>query len=232
MTAKSPQFIWERVSLPHARRKLDYESIVRATITLADSGGLSAVSMRNVAAKLDVGTMSLYRYVTGKDDLLDLILDAAYGEIKLPQSSAMPWRQRFRRIALDSRRVLKRHPWLGPLLSRRPTLGPNYLRWFENLLAATASPDRDMKTRVRMIGTVWSYISGFIAYELGEMETNRRHNLTEARKRRMIQPYVAQITESGNYPCLAEFLKSDVGEPTDEDFLAGLNAVLKGIELM
>lgn len=230
MAKKAPPLIWDRILLPHATRKLDYDSITRAAIALADRRGLAAVSMRNVAANLGVGTMSLYRYVTGKDDLLDLILDAVYGEIDLPELDGMTWQGCFKSIAVDTRRILKIHSWLGPLLPRRPTLGPNYLRWFENLLAATAQGNRDMETRVRMIGTVWSYVSGFIAYELGEMETNRLHDLTEAKKRRIALPYIARITANGTYPCLEEFLRSGLGEPTDEDFIAGLQAVLKGIE--
>ena len=120
---------------------------------------------------------------------------------------------------------MKSHPWLASLLSRRPTLGPHYLKWFEFLLAASAASGRDMPTRIRMIGTVWSYVSGFIAYELGELETNRKFKLTEAKKRKAAQPYVAKILATGDFPHLAEFLKhSGIGEPTDEGFLAGLNA--------
>lgn len=83
-----------------------------------------------------------------------------------------------------------------------------------------------------MIGTVRSFISGFIAYEIGEMEKNRRHKLTEAKKRHIVHPYISKIIAGGKFSCLPEFLKSGSGEPTDEDFLAGLNAILKGIELL
>jgi AcrR family transcriptional regulator len=227
------QLIWERMAEGPASRKLDYGSIVRAAMKLADRDGIEAVSMRNVAAALDAGTMSLYRYVAGKDDLLDLILDAAYGEIRLPQDVGIDWQNQFRRVAVESRRVMKSHPWLASLMSRRPTLGPNYLRWFECLLGATLSSGRNMQIRIRMIGTAWSYVSGFIAYELGEMETNRKYKLTEAKKRKAAQPYVAQILATGRHPHLSEFLKhGNIGQPTDEDFTAGLNAMLTGIASM
>lgn len=225
----NPVLIWERLREPQGSRKLDYRSIVRAAVRLADREGLAAVSMRNVAAALGVGTMSLYRYVSGKDDLLDLLLDAAYGQIPLHEGPELEWRGKFTRLAIASRRTLKAHPWLAPLITQRPALGPNYLRWFEYLLAITAAPGRDIRTQVRMIGTVWSYITGFIAYELGEMEVNRRHRLTEAKKRRLAKPYVAKLTGGGQFPHLKEFVKSGLGQPSDEDFLAGLAAVLAGV---
>ena len=232
MAGSKTTLIWERAAEEHTSRRLHYDAIVEAALKLADRSGLEAVSMRNVAAALDAGTMSLYRYVTGKEDLLDLILDAAYGEIPLPESSRLGWQERLRRVALASRRVLKVHPWLASLISRRPTLGPNYLRWFECLLRSTGESGKSLEVRVRMIGTLWAYITGFIAYELGEIETNRRHRLTEEKKRRIVQPYVLRILATGNFPCLAEFWKSGKGQPTDADFTAGLDAVLRGIEAM
>lgn len=232
MPDRKATFIWERLNSRRPSVRLGYDAIVRASLKLADRSGLEAVSMRNVAAALGAGTMSLYRHVTGKEDLLDLILDAAYGEIPLPGSARLNWQQRLRCISIASRQVLKAHPWLAPLISRRPTLGPNYLRWFEFLLRSAQESGRPLEVRVRMIGTLWSYITGFIAYELGEIEANRRHDLTEAKKRRIAQPYVVSILATGNFPCLAEFWKSGLGQPTDEAFTAGLDAVLTGIQAM
>jgi AcrR family transcriptional regulator len=229
MVKNKSTLIWQRLIAERAPRKLDYVSLIGAATNIADRQGLAAVTMRSVAAAVGAGTMSLYRYVSGKDDLLDLILDAAYGEIPLPVSSARDWQDRLTRVAMDSRRVLKAHSWLAPLLTSRPTLGPNYLRWFEYLLAATASPHRDMKTQVRMIGTMWSFVTGFVAYELGEIETHRKHKLTEARKRQIALPYVTQVIATGKFPYLEQFLKSGAGRPTDDDFREGLRAVLAGI---
>ncbi|HEY1176756.1 MAG TPA: TetR/AcrR family transcriptional regulator, partial [Phytomonospora sp.] len=59
------------------KQGLTIEAIVRTAIALADAEGLAALSMRKVAERLGVGTMSLYTYVPGKPELLDLMLDAA-----------------------------------------------------------------------------------------------------------------------------------------------------------
>ena len=229
MVKNRHKLIWERLLAHHAPRKIDYASLISVAMDTADQKGLDAVSMRNVAAALGAGTMSVYRYVSGKDDLLDLILDAAYGEIPLPRLAGLDWQDRLTRVAMDSRRALKTHSWLAPLMSSRPTLGPNYLRWFEYLLAATASPHRDIKTQVRMIGTLWSFVSGFVAYELAEIEANRTHKLTETKKRQLARPYVNQVLATGEYPYLAQFVKCGGGKPTDDDFREGLRAVLTGI---
>ena len=196
---------------------------------LADERGLEGVSMRNVASKLGVGTMSLYRYVDEKDQLLDLILDAAYSEIPLPERPTGDWGKDMALVARSTRKVLKGHPWLAPLLTMRPTLGPNYLRWFEFLLAATAPAGVTVRMQVRMIGTVWSYVTGFVAYELGEMETNQRENLTEDKKRELAAPYVSEILATGEFPWLSQFLNQTSGEPSTTDFEFGLKATINGL---
>ena len=226
-----PPFIWQRVLAVRPSRKLDYPSIVRAAVEIANQDGLEALSMRKVASRLEAGAMSLYRYVADKGELLDLILDSAYGEIPLPHQSSGDWRRDIGQVARDTRKVLKEHPWLAPLVTMRPTLGPNYLRWFEVLLDTTSAPGRELRTQVRMIGTVWAYVTGFVGYEVGERETNRRHNLTEERKRELAAPYVEQVLSTGRFPHLKAFIQAGVHPPTDRDFEFGLGVILAGFRV-
>ena len=67
------------------------EGIVEAAIGLADEDGLEALSMRRVADRLGVGAMSLYTYVQGKSELVELMVDVALGEAMLPDEAA-GWR--------------------------------------------------------------------------------------------------------------------------------------------
>ena len=231
MIAKEKPLIWQRMQVARGGRVLSYPAIVRAAMRVADRGGLAAVTMRDVAAALGSGTMSLYRYVEGKDDLLDLILDAAYGEIELPARPA-GWWQCFRQVGVGTRRMLLRHPWIAVLVTCRPTLGPNYLRWFETMLAATEGEGRAMRTRLRMIGTFWAYIAGFAAYEAGEKENRRRHKLSEAAMRKLVAPYLEGVFSGGEFPHLQAFLKSGSSNPTDADFRAGMDAVIAGLEFL
>ena len=227
--SKSARLVWERLGEVRTSGKLDYEGIVRAAMDVADRKGLPAVSMRTVAEALGSGVMSLYRYVASKEELLDLILDAAYGEICIPAKHAGDFQKDLARVARATRSALKQHPWLGALVTMRPTLGPNYLRWFEFLLGATNAPGRDLLTQMRMIGTLGSYVAGFVSYELGEMETNRRHKLTEEQRRELAAPYMERVLATGQFPNLARFMESGTAEPDDAGFEFGLRAVLDGL---
>jgi len=226
------ELIWERLARgTRSRSRLSYARIVKAAMRIADREGLEAISMRRIASQLNAGTMSLYRYVATRDQLLDLLLDEAYGEITVPARPSPDWRKDLRGLACQTRTVLKRHSWLGPLLSSRPTLGPNYLHWFEFALSSTAATGLHMKMRLRIVGTINAWVSGVVGYELGEAETNRRHNLTEKRKRELVAPYLDRILATGQYPQLAEFVRHGSGEVTDEDFEFGLDCLIAGLSL-
>ncbi len=108
--------------------------ITAAAIALADSEGIDAVSMRRVAAKLGAGTGTLYRYLAGKDDLIDLMIDAVEGEDGGPAPLSGDWRQDLRAFARRARSIIHRHPWVAVLAAGRPTLGPNGLRLAEHTL--------------------------------------------------------------------------------------------------
>ena len=157
--------IWERMSrAPHGRSGLSYDNIVKAAMSIADSEGLQAISMRRIADELGSGTMSLYRYVSSKEQILDLVLNDAYGEIRVPAMVSGDWRNDLRELARQTRTVWARHPWLATLLTQRPPFGPNYLRWFEFSLAATAHLRLPITTRTRIVGTLNAYVAGVVAY--------------------------------------------------------------------
>jgi AcrR family transcriptional regulator len=227
---KSPPLIWSRVALsPRRRPRLDHERIVRSAMRIADQEGLGAISMRRVAGDVNAGAMSLYRYVASKEDLLDLMLDAAFGEIALPEKPSGDWRVDLAGLARQVRRLLQGHPWAAQLVTSRPTLGPSYLRWFEFSLQAVTSTGVDLKAAMRVIGITNAYVSGVVAYELGDAEARRRHGLTEPQMRALVAPYLEQLIASGRFPNLARFLREGTGAVTDDDFEFGLASVLDGL---
>src|SRR5947209_12633096 len=67
-----------------SRSDLSVEKIISSAIETADADGLDSLSMRRVAERIGVGTMSLYTYIPGKEELIDLMLDSAYGEMSRP----------------------------------------------------------------------------------------------------------------------------------------------------
>lgn len=103
--------------------RLDRGAVVRAAIELADERGLGAVGVRQVAERLGVTPMALYRHVGGKDGLLDGVADALYAEIELPPPNE-DWWDGLRLLAHSTRRVLLAHRWSVPLFAR-PLAGPH-----------------------------------------------------------------------------------------------------------
>ena len=97
--------------------RLDRDAVVRAAITLADERGLGAIGVRQVAERLAVTPMALYRHVGGKDGLLDGVVDALYAEIELPRPDE-DWWDGLEALAHSTRRVLLAHTWSVPLFSR------------------------------------------------------------------------------------------------------------------
>jgi AcrR family transcriptional regulator len=218
--------VWERVAAKGGTAGLKLRAIIREAVRLADSRGIAEVSMRNLASRLDAGTMSLYRYVRDKNDLWDLILDEAFGEVRVPRRVSKDWRRDVTKVMSSTRRVMLAHSWLAALTIERPTLGPNYLRWFEFLLAASATPNRSMKTRMRMIGVVLAFVLGSVGYEAAEKENRRRTGLSEAQKRKAATRYLSGVVAGGGLPHFNEYLRKAPRKSSDEEFRFGLRVIL------
>ncbi len=108
-------------------RALTRDKVITQAMALADQDGFDALSMRKLAASLDVTAMSLYNHVTGKDDLLDLMLNRVVAEFELPQIDG-PWDEMMRRRAGSMRQALLRHRWAPALLISKIALGTEILR--------------------------------------------------------------------------------------------------------
>jgi AcrR family transcriptional regulator len=137
--ARTLQLLWRdpsAVSRHGPRQGLSIDAIVDAATELADAQGLDAVTMRQVARALGVVPMTLYTYVPGKAELLDLMLDAAYARMPRADTSGQPWRQRLAAIAAENRRLFEIHPWAAAVSTIRPPLGPGQMAKYEHELSA------------------------------------------------------------------------------------------------
>lgn len=130
--------LWRDSAAPRRgpERGLRVEAIVDAATRLADREGLDAVTMRRVARELKVSTMSLYTYVPGKAELVDLMLDAAYLRRPKAATAGKPWRQRLIKVADDNRSLYLAHPWASGVSTLRPPLGPGLMAKYEHELSA------------------------------------------------------------------------------------------------
>jgi AcrR family transcriptional regulator len=134
---RSMELLWGVQARPRRgpKPRLTIDQITRAAIEVADAEGLASLSMRRVAERLGVGTMSLYTYVPGKAELLDLMVDAVYGERPEPMTSG-GWRERLERVARVNWALHRRHPWMLQVATVRPALGPNVLAKYDEELRA------------------------------------------------------------------------------------------------
>src|ERR1700737_854320 len=117
------------------RAALSRERVLRAAIVLADTGGIEAMTMRQVGQKLGVEAMSLYNHVANKDDILDGIVDLVFSEIDLPAGGA-DWRPAMRRRAVSAHEALLRHPWAPSMMQSRINPGPATLRHHDSVLGS------------------------------------------------------------------------------------------------
>ncbi len=221
------EVIWERIER-RARTDsahLTVDRIVRLAMDLADREGLEAISMRRIAAELQSGVMSLYYYVPGKGDLLDLLLDAAIGEVEIPAQPSGDWQRDLRLVALRTRACLKRHVWATGLLNIRPAVGPNRMAQLEFALSAVSALGLSLKDMWRAIGSLYVYVFGFVVLELSEA-----HALRQAAFHQAAAPYVEGLFAGGKFPNLARYQAAGApATPDDEAFEAGLDLVVRGI---
>ena len=223
--------VWTRLAdQPKRRQALSVEQIVAASVRIADAEGVQALTMRRVAAELSTGTTSLYRYVTGKDDLMELMVDAVQGEADLPEQPSGDWRADLSLVAHASRQMMLRHPWLATELGSRPPLGPNALRWADFALKAAGGVSSDITLASALLGVVSTYAHGAVMAELSELEARRRTGLTENQWRTMVSPYVRDVViGSGRYPEVTRRVMEAEDLSHDEQFQLGLDCLLLGI---
>jgi AcrR family transcriptional regulator len=211
------------------KRALTLDQVVEAGRAIAVADGIGAVSMARVAERLGVSTMALYRYVAGKDDLLELMVDAALGR----PSAAAPgetWREGLRRWAVGVRDGYRANPWALRVPITAPPLGPNNVRWLENALAAMRATKLGWQEKISCV----LLISGFVRSEemlLHEMlaaQGSDEPNDAYARA-------LAQLIDPHAFPNLTEVIASGAmadDEGIDGEFEFGIERILDGIGVL
>jgi AcrR family transcriptional regulator len=194
---------------------LSRQQIVEAAIEAADEEGAEAISMRRVASRLGSGTMTLYWYISNKQDLVELMVDQVLGEIELPALHLDDWRLDLKMIANNTRGVLRRHPWVAPMVSFRQPSGPNWLRHREACLASIEDAAFDSETMASVVNALNVFVLGFVRDELADDGP----------------PTSSPVeVDPGQFPAFARQLR-EVGQVghDDHNFEFGLDCLLDGI---
>ncbi|MER6912457.1 TetR/AcrR family transcriptional regulator [Streptomyces sp. NPDC000594] len=220
------------------RPGLTLDRIVATAIAVADAEGLAAVSMRRIAAELGTGTMTLYRYVPGKDELLDLMLDRVTDPG--PPADAAPaecadrdevWRTTVRAMAHGYRDLYRAHPWLLRVNRARTLLGPSSLRAMEMALSGLRPSGLDDPELLSVMLLVQSYVTGMALAEADAAQAQEETGQSEEEFWRQQSPYLERAMLSGEYPVSAT-LSDDTFSRDVDHFDFGLQRVLDGLEAL
>ncbi|MGH3900769.1 MAG: TetR/AcrR family transcriptional regulator, partial [Pseudonocardiaceae bacterium] len=160
--ARSMALLWGSDQPVRARGPkpgLTVPGIVAAAIDLADAEGLDALSMRRVAERLGVGTMSLYTYLPGKAELVDVMLDTIHLETT-PEANHGTWRAQLEAIARDQWALARRHPWMLHIATTRPPMGPGIIAKYERELRAVEGLGLDDLEMDSIVTLINGYVAG------------------------------------------------------------------------
>ncbi len=174
------QLLWDPPTEPGGRGpkpRTNLAGVVAAGIAIADAEGLEALSMRKVAAELGVGVMSLYTYVPGRSELIELMIDAVYGQHhQLPPERS--WRDRLEHWCLDLWRLYREHMWLLDYSMARMPLGPHVLQAEEALYATLADAGLVAAENVSMANVIRWQLYGAARSTISDAAEERRTGMS------------------------------------------------------
>lgn len=216
------------------KRGLTLDQIVATALLLAENDGLAAVSMANIATALGVSTMSLYRYVAAKDELLDLMLDSVYGRPPIPASSD-EWRGPMAELAWAQHVLFRAHQWVLRIPVSKPPTTPNQIAWLE---AGLICLQPTQLTETEKLSAIL-LINGFVRSEASLVaEINAGFRATGATSPQAVSSYgrlLARLTTKERFPALRAVIEAGVFETPDSpdsEFKFGLERILEGIDAL
>ncbi|MFI6511540.1 TetR/AcrR family transcriptional regulator [Streptosporangium sp. NPDC050855] len=238
--ARSLALLWGSHSKP-GRSGLTVRSIVLAAVELANAEGLDAVSMRHVAERLEVGTMSLYTHVPGKGELVDLMIDATYGElyadVDAPSRQPGGWRGALEFIAARNWDLYRRNPWMLQARDPRSTLGPNATLKYEaelRPLEGWGLSDVEMDS---VLSLVLSHVESTARSRADQLRVQQESGMDDAEWWLSNAPLLERLVDAGRFP-----VASRVGQAAGEAHQAitdpahalsfGLERILDGVAVL
>ncbi|MFI6206928.1 TetR/AcrR family transcriptional regulator [Streptomyces sp. NPDC051041] len=240
----SLELLWGTGERPSRGPKpaLSLDRIVDAAVEIADAEGLEAVSMRRLSTALDVGTMSLYRYVPGKAELLDLMLDRVENRALdsarekrerdgAATAEAAGWREAVEALARGYLEHYRRHPWLLRVNQARTVLGPGSLRSLEVALVPLKDMGLSDPELISVIIAVQSFTGGIARMEIDAAEAAKETGLSHEEFWAQQRPFLERAMESGRFPTAAA-LSEDAFSDDFDHFDFGLQRLLDGLEVL
>jgi TetR/AcrR family tetracycline transcriptional repressor len=201
---------------------LNLDAIAAATIQIIEDEGLDAVTMRRVADQLDTGPASLYRHISGRDELLVVVADKVLDVVEATTvDERVGWRDYCEQAARGYRTLMLARPALVPLLRRTQLLGPNSLRGRELMLRHFVAHD------FPPLLAVHTYLA-VVHYVMGAVQVDERSTKRDAAEREALTALFAGL-DPDTYPTVVQLSSILGGLEPDEEFEFGLRALLDGI---
>ena len=222
------------------RPTLSLGRIVQAAVRVADTEGLDAVSMGRVAAELGTAPMSLYRHVSAKEELLTLMVDAAWGPAPdgpAPdgQGPGEGWRAGLSRWAWALRAGARRHPWAVRIPLNGLPIMPNEVAWFENALACLAGTGLSEARKASVIMLLAGYVRNLATTEADIEAAIRASGLAPSQWMASYPRMLAELADPLRFPALTRFIAAGVFETADDpddEFVFGLDRILDGVAVL
>lgn len=191
--------------------------------------GLSALSMRRIAQRLDTGAASLYVYVANREELFDLLFDRIAGEIVLPARTKKRWRQQLHEIAHDMLRVFAKYPGSSQLALARVPTGSNAVRVSDAVIGHLHDGGISDDARAYAMDLLGLYITS-IAYEASMREMPNTFVPTQK-----IEQMLEEVDEAfrsldpEEYPNIAAIADRMTMWDGEERFDWGLDIIINGL---
>ncbi|GAA1530863.1 TetR/AcrR family transcriptional regulator [Actinomadura kijaniata] len=217
---------------PEARPRpgLSLDRIVRAGVELADAEGLAGLSMRKVAERLGFTTMSLYRHVPGREQLVDLMCDAVAGETAITgDAGGDGWRARLEACVRSGWELRRRHPWLTEARGGRRVPGPHTLAVYERMLGAVADTGLPPAEVIAVVGLVGRFVDSEALLLLESARAERRSGVSDED---WWGGRDALFERLHDYPTLTRLWEEGGFDRPEDPFEFGLARLLDGIELL
>ncbi|HSV38594.1 MAG TPA: TetR/AcrR family transcriptional regulator [Nocardioidaceae bacterium] len=206
------------------RVRLSRERVLRAALEIADTHGLSSLTIRSLAEALGVKPMSVYYHVANKEEILDGIVDLVFSELYVPTVGA-DWESEIRRRAHSARQVLKAHPWAIPLLESRTTPGEATLRHHDAVLGTLRAGGFSRELTAHAYALIDAFVYGFAVQE-ASLPFEGPDSVGE-----VAEPIMALMAE-GAYPHMVDMAESYYTQPGydfADEFEFGLTLILDGL---
>jgi TetR/AcrR family transcriptional regulator, tetracycline repressor protein len=200
--------------------ELTRQVIVDAAAALVADRGYAGLTMRALAQRCGVPTMTLYRYVRTKEDLLSALADRVLGQLQLPEPGTLSWQEELAAVFRSVHDLLLANPDIAQVAARQPVAGEAAYRGAEVVLDALRRAGIEGEAAASAFATLFSFTLGFVQQQLLSSAPG-----SLARRQAVIERLPLDDYENLSRLSAVFLLRS-----SDRHFQDGLDLIIRGLE--